>query len=170
MEITEQILKRVMQESLGTEVLPITLLLNQNEELSEIKLSTLLKTEVNETRRILYKLHHQNLVSFKKKKDEESGWYTYYWKLNMSRMNVLVENVSATAIRNLNNRLKKEKTTQFFECRDNCVRLDQDAALIHNFKCPECGQVLMLEDNTKKILKLQENLREIKTVFKMQNA
>jgi hypothetical protein len=33
MEVTEEKLKRVMQESLGEDVLPITLLLNQNEEL-----------------------------------------------------------------------------------------------------------------------------------------
>ena len=170
MELTEDIIKRVMQESLGMEVLPITLLLNQNEELSELKLSTLLKTEVNETRRILYKLHHQNLVSFKKKKDEESGWYTYYWRLNLPRMNRLAENVSSTTIRKLNRRLSKEKNTQFFVCRDNCVRLDQNSALTYNFKCPECGQVLILEDNTKKILKIQQNLEEIKTVFKVQNA
>ena len=170
MEIKEDVIKRVMQESLGTEVLPITMLLNENEELSEIKLAALLKIEINETRRILYKLHDSNLVSFKKKKDEESGWYTYYWKLNSKRMDRMVENVSKNTIQRINTRLEKEKNTQFFVCNDKCVRMDQNSALMYNFKCPECGQLLMLEDNTPKIKLLQKNLKELKTLFSLQNC
>lgn len=165
MQITEKIIKRVMQESLGEDVLPVTLLLNDNEELSEIKLASLLKIEVNETRRILYKLHHNNLVTFKKKKDEESGWYTYYWKLNDKRMNSMCENVSKYAMEKVKRLLKKEKANQFFVCGDKCVRLDQNAALTFNFKCPECGQVLKLEDNSQRIASLRTTLIEMKTIF-----
>lgn len=170
MELKEDVIKRVMQESLGTEVLPMTMLLNDHDELSEIKLAALLKIEINETRRMLYKLHDRNLVSFKKKKDEESGWYTYYWKLNSKRMDKMVENVSKSTISRINKRLEKEKSTQFFVCKDKCVRMDQDSALMYTFKCPECGQLLMLEDNTPKIKLLQESLNEVKALFQLQNS
>ncbi len=154
-----------ISEFIGADVLPVTELLNKNEELSEIKLAKIMKVDVNETRRLLYKLHDQNLVKFKKKKDAESGWYTYYWKLNPCCMGLLVNKVAEKKVEQLQNRITKESSNQFFRCNDGCIRLDQHSALSYNFGCPECGQLLDVEDNSEKIVKLKENLNELVELF-----
>ena len=168
MEFSEDVLKRVMQESLGIDVYPVTMLLNENEELSELKLASIMNVEVNEARRLLYKLYQENLVSFKKKKDEESGWYTYYWKLDDRKMNTMIRTVCKKTVSKISSRLTNEMSNQFFFCNDRCVRLTQDEALLSGFKCPECGQVLTLEDNSRRIEILQGSLSEIKEIFKNQ--
>jgi transcription initiation factor IIE alpha subunit len=68
MRYTKSAVNKVMQEVFGKDVLPVTTLLNKHEEISEIKLAELMRVEVNEARRVLYKLYHENLVSFKKRK------------------------------------------------------------------------------------------------------
>jgi transcription initiation factor TFIIE subunit alpha len=109
-------------------------------------------------------------VSFKKKKDEESGWYTYYWKLDQNRMHKMIDEVSEDLIDRFSRLLEREQNTQFFVCGDKCVRIDQDTALGFSFKCPECGQVLKLEDNSNRVEYIQKTLFDIKNVFRNQNS
>jgi transcription initiation factor TFIIE subunit alpha len=167
MEYSTEQIEKVMQECIGNDVLPITSLLHKNEELSELKLAKIMKVDVNEARRLLYKLHHHNLVTFKKKKDMESGWYTYYWRLNLNSMNVLINKVSQDSFAKISRLIEKESTNQFFRCDDNCVRLDHHTAMSYNFKCPECGQILGVEDNSQRIIMLKERLNEIVSIFEM---
>lgn len=163
MRYTKSAVNKVMDEVFGKEVLPVTTLLNKHEEISEIKLAELMRVEVNEARRVLYKLYHQSLVSFKKKKDMEHGWYTYYWSFNYSRIGALLEKTMSNRLQKLNNRLVAEKETQYYSC---CLRMDIKTAMIYNFKCPECGAVMQPEDNEHKISALQEDIKDIKNFIK----
>ncbi|MFW6231317.1 MAG: hypothetical protein ACOC32_04835, partial [Nanoarchaeota archaeon] len=134
-----------------------------HEEISEIKLAELMKTEVNEARRVLYLLYHENLVSFKKKKDIEHGWYTYYWSFNQNRVGSLLHKTMNHRLNKLSSRLDTEQQNQFYVC---CLRMDITTAMSYNFKCPECGQVMQPEDNTKRIDSIQQNIKEIKEFIK----
>ena len=163
MKYSRSDINRVMKEVFGQEVIPVATLLNKHEEISEIKMADHLKTEVNEVRRYLYKLYQENIVTFKKKKDHEHGWYTYYWSFNYQRISGLLHKTMNTRLQSLNNRLNAETGTQFYSC---CLRLDISTAMAYNFKCPECGSVMQLEDNNNKIVAIKENIKSIENLMK----
>ena len=163
MKYSRSAVNKVMEEVFGTEVVPVTKLLSKYEEISEIKLADHLKVEVNEARRSLYKLYQENVVTFKKKKDHEHGWYTYYWSFNYQRISGMLKKTMDNRLKVLNNRLNMEKGTQYYAC---CLRLDITTAMAYNFKCPECGSVMNLEDNYNKITTLKENIKNIENFMK----
>ncbi len=152
---------KVMQEVFGKSVLPVTSLLSKHEELSEIKLAELLKIEVNEARKVLYRLYNENLVFFKKKKDLEHGWYTYYWTFNYKGIDCMFNKEMESRLNKLNSKLNEERKTQYYTCDDQCMRLKIDTAMSYNFKCPECGQLMHLEDNSHRINAIETNIDKI---------
>ena len=162
MKSTRVAINKIIQEVFGEEVMPVTKLLNEHEEISEIKIANLLEVEVNEARKILYKLYQENVVSFKKKKDLENGWYTYYWSFNHGRIPSIVNKVLSLRLDKLNNKLNVEKETQYYLCPYNCMRLTIENAMNYHFKCPECGNLMEHHDNTKTISNLQSNINSIK--------
>ncbi len=164
MKFNRSTMNKVMKEVFGQDVLPVTAMLNNCEEISEIKLADQLKIEVNEARRTLYKLYQENLVTFKKKKDLEHGWYTYYWSFNHQRIGSMLQKTMNSRLEILRNRLEAEKENQYFSC---CLRMDITTAMAYNFKCPECGSVMKHEDNRERIVKLKENIRDIKDFMKI---
>ena len=163
MKFSRSAVNKVIEEVFGQEVVPVTKLLNKYEEISEIKLADYLKIEVNEARRSLYKLYQENIVSFKKKKDLEHGWYTYYWSFNYPRISTLLKKTMDRRLQNLNNRLSAEEETQYYSC---CLRMDITTAMTYNFKCPECGSVMQIEDNNHKIVTIKENIKNIENFIK----
>ena len=163
MKYSRSAVNKVIEEVFGREVIPVTKLLSKHEEISEIKLADNLNIEVNEARRSLYKLYQENIVSFKKKKDIEHGWYTYYWSFNYQRISALLKKTMDLRLQSLNNRLCAEKETQYYAC---CLRMDISTAMSYNFKCPECGSVMQLEDNNHKITTIKENIKNIENFIR----
>jgi len=166
MKITNKVVEEVISEVAGTDVLPLVKYLKNKKNISEFKIAEALKKEVNETRNMLYRLYEANLVSFTRKKDKQKGWYIYYWTFNKKRIKDLVINLKKKKLEILTERLKREKSSQFFLCKNKCMRLDFDQASNFNFKCPECGSLLILEDNKEKIKKIEEEIKKLKKELK----
>ncbi len=163
MKCNRTTVERVMKDVFGQEVIPVTKILSNHEEISELKLADELNVEVNEARRALYMLYQENVVKFKRKKDVEHGWYTYYWFFDYNRISHLLEKTMNNRLDRLNKRLSVEKDTQYFSC---CLRMDITTAMTYNFKCPECGCVMQPEDNTHKIMSIKTDIEDIKKVMR----
>jgi len=169
-KITSKIVEEIVSEVAGEDVVPLVRALRNKSNVSEFKLADSIKKEINLTRNMLYRLYDNNLVSFIRKKDKKKGWYIYYWTFNQKRIKDLMSDIKKRKFERLNERLQREKTTQFYICANKCVRLDFEQSHDFNFKCPECGQLLDLEDNSKKIKELETDLerleKELKPVVK----
>lgn len=157
-KITSKIVEEIVSEVAGEDVLPLVKALRNKSNVSEFKLADSIKREINLTRNMLYRLYDNNLVSFIRKKDKKKGWYIYYWTFNVRRVKDLVDGIKKKKFERLNERLQREKTTQFYLCSNKCLRLDFEQSHDFNFKCPECGQLLDVEDNSKKIMELEADL------------
>ncbi len=170
-KITSKIVEEIVSEVAGEDVLPLVKALRNKSNVSEFKLADSIKKEINLTRNMLYRLYDNNLVSFIRKKDKKKGWYIYYWTFNQKRIKDLASDIKKRKVERLNERLQREKTTQFYICANKCVRLDFEQSHDFNFKCPECGQLLDLEDNSKKIKELETDLerleKELRPVVKV---
>ncbi|MEM3154918.1 MAG: hypothetical protein QW165_05160 [Candidatus Woesearchaeota archaeon] len=161
-----KIVDEIVSEVAGEDVLPLVRALRNKSNVSEFKLADSIKKEINLTRNMLYRLYDNNLVSFIRKKDKKKGWYIYYWTFNQKRIKDLSQDIRKRKFERLQERLQREKTTQFYICANKCVRLDFEQSHDFNFKCPECGQLLDLEDNSNKIRELELEIANLDSAMK----
>lgn len=169
------LLDEVVAEVAGRDVVPLARLLRNKKNVSEFTLADALKREINATRNMLYRLYDNSLVTFTRKKDKKKGWYIYYWTFNDPRIFDIVVLLRKKKLEKLQERLGREKGTQFYVCYAQetdekgkpkrgpvTMRLDFDQAMNYEFKCPESGQLLELEDNTERIKQIEQEIAELK--------
>jgi len=162
MRLTSKGVDEVISEVAGEDVVPLVKVLRNKTNVSEFKLADNIKREINLTRNMLYRLYDYNLVSFVRKKDKKKGWYIYYWTFNQKRVKDLAEDLKKKHLERLTERVNREQSTQFYICGNRCIRLDFEQSHDFNFKCPECGTLLDLEDNSKLIANLHKNIEKLK--------
>ena len=166
MNTTNELIEKVVSETAGEDVCPLVKKLKNKKNFSEFKLAEALDQEINQTRNQLYRLLKHNLVSFNRKKDKRKGWYIYYWTFNLKRVRYLLSALKLQKIEKLKERLKRENEEYFFQCKNQCMRLSFEQATDFEFKCPECGDLLSQEDNTKKKEDIQKEIDSIEKELK----
>ncbi len=167
MTVTKEQIEKVVKELVGEEALPIIFYLRGKTRISEFIIAEELELEIHYARNLLYRLLEHNIVSFLRKKDKIKGWYICYWDFNENMIPFLERKIREQRLAKLKERLAREEQGQFYLCRNACARMDFDNAMEFNFKCPECGELMNLQDNTRtreflkqKIKELEEELKE----------
>lgn len=169
MKFTQKKIEEVIIEILGKEGLPLIKELKNKENLSEFSLATKLKKDIKIIRNMLYKLHNHNLVSSSRKKDKEKGWYIYYWTLLPENIRHLYLKNKKQLLQKLKEQLQKEQTEQFYVCPQKCARLNFDQALDFEFRCPECGELISLDENPRRIKELQREIMKLEKELNNKN-
>jgi len=166
MKLTTKIIENVIMDVAGDDVLPLVKYLKTKKNVSEFKLAEAIKKEINATRNMLYRLYENNLVSFIRKKDKKKGWYIYYWTFNLKRVKDLIKIIKEKKLIKLNERVEREKSSNFFLCPNLCIRLNFEQATEFEFKCPECGTLMNQEENKEKINELEKEINELEKEVK----
>lgn len=161
MKISNKIIEAIISEVAGEDVIPLVEFLKNKRNISEFKIADSIKKEINKTRNMLYRLQEANLVSFIRKKDKKKGWYIYYWTFRPKMIKHLVINLKKKKLENLKDRLRREKSSNFFICQNKCIRLDFEQAINFEFKCPECGEIMNQEDNLENIRLIKEEIKKL---------
>ncbi len=154
--ISSEVIKKVASARVGFDVLPLIEALKSHNEVSEFELAKLLHEDINSVRNKLYRLQQQNLLQFKKKKDEKKGWYVYFWSLRAERFKYLYKEILESELTRLDKRIKKEQESGSYECPNQCVALGLEEALGTNYQCPDCGATLNSCDNSKLVAKMKK--------------
>jgi transcription factor E len=161
-------LKDVVESIAGNQAIGIVSLLVGKKDVNEFIIAKKLKLTINQARNILYKLSEAGLVTSIRKKDKRKGWFIYFWTFDELKALELLERQVIAEIKNLNMLLKVRKFKRFYFCKTCNIESGEEAALLNQFTCQECGQVYELADNSKpikeienKILKAEKLLSEI---------
>lgn len=165
-KITPNVGNEVIAELCGNDVLPLIAKLKNTKNFSEFKLAEVLNQDINHTRNQIYRLLKYNLVSFVRRKDKRKGWYIYYWTFRLKQVKYLVQRHKEERLKRLQDWLKREEEGQFFGCKSKCMRISFDAAVDLQYKCPECGGLLELEDNSQQLAKIKESIKEVEDFLK----
>lgn len=155
-------IENVVRELVNEEGIPIVLYLIGKTKVSEFTIANDLDMEIHKARNLLYKLFEQNILSFIRKKDKIKGWYICYWDFNEKSIPFLDEKIKKNKLQKLQERLEKESSATFYMCKNACTRMDFEKAMEFNFKCPECGELMDEQNNSRTIEFLQQRIKELK--------
>ena len=135
---------------------------------TEIKLTDVIsdhaETEIklNDVRKILFKLFNHSIVQCDRKRDENTGWFIFRWRLQPDQVEGFVKNQKKRILKILKTRLNYEQKHTFYYCyTPECKRLTFEDAMEYVFKCPTCGKALDAFNNDKIINSLKEKINQL---------
>jgi len=146
----------------GKQAEDIVDLLDAKKHINEFIIAKKLDLTINQTRNILYKISDHGLVSYIRKKDKKKGWYTYFWKIEILKSLEFMKNNLLKTIDQLEHKIKSRETKRFYICERCNLELSEENALLYNFTCNECGDILALKDNTKLVREMKKNFEKLK--------
>lgn len=117
-------------------------------------------------REMLYRLQTENIVTYFKRKDKEAGWYMSFWQVNRAGVLYLTKKRNANRLISLEKRLQRELSHDFFVCPALCIRFEEKDALEHDYRCPDCGAVLVPHNNERLVAEIRRRISEEKTALK----
>lgn len=156
------LLKEIVAITVGKQAESIADLLYSGSHVNEFIIAKKLDITINQTRNILYKISNFGLVSSIRKKDKKKGWYTYYWKFEIFKCLEFLKEMYSKEIDKLNQEIKQRNEKRFYVCERCNIELGEEEALVRNFICDECGDLLKLKDNSKVSKDLERTLEKIK--------
>jgi transcription initiation factor TFIIE subunit alpha len=133
-----------------------------NRELTDEDLAKRTGLSINLVRRILYDLYENQVVSYRRERDEESGWYIYFWRFNPERAIDFIRHNRQELLRKLEEKLEQERSTIYFSCGDECQKVPFPLAAENDFKCPACGGELKPYDNSSYIAALERRVQQLR--------
>lgn len=140
---------------LGNDGKKLIELLYGKKDVNEFNIAKKMKLNINQVRNMLYKFSNRNLVSTIRRRDKKSGWYIYYWTLDESRALEELRNIKLKKLDEIEREIKSKQTTTFYSCQNKCLMMKEETALLHDFFCPECGELTMPISMDKEIKKLE---------------
>ena len=125
-------------------------------ESSDEELAKKLKIKISDVRATLNRLHNEGLVNYIRQKDSETGWYSYSWSLNHSRIKKWAV-LQSDKFGNINNGVSDD---YYFcpSCGDATITTFESASN-GDFRCERCNRLLEFLDD-KKYTELFEKKRQ----------
>ena len=137
------------------------------EEFTDEQIANELGVEINEVRKALFALYEVGLASYRRVKDDDTGWIEYYWKMNYEKeREVLLRELTKTK-RKLEEKLKEEDLSVYYLCKNGCVKVSYEEAMELNFACPRCGSMLEYLDNTKAVEAIKKELENLERLIRL---
>lgn len=157
----------------GKEAVEIVDVLSKVNETTDEEIMAKTEINLNDVRKILYKLYDHSLVGLRRTRDEETGWFIFHWRLQPDQLEGFVISQKRKVLERLEARLEYEKSHEFYYCfTPGCKRVPFEEAIELVFQCSVCGKPLMHFDNdkiiqflTKKIKQLRKELGERRDTF-----
>jgi len=156
------LLKQIVERVVGEPGAKLVELLSQKKDINEFLIAKKLGLTINQTRNLLYKLSHLGILSSIRKKDKRKGWYIYFWTLNVLRSLEILEESLKEEIGKLKTDLLSKQSKRYYKCKICGAEILEENAIVHNFICPECGEVYELSDNTSHITSVMKNIAKFK--------
>jgi transcription factor E len=156
--MSKDFLREAISIIVGKQSEGIADLLDSKKPVNEFLIAKKLELTINQTRNLLYRITDQGLVSSIRKKDKKKGWYTYFWKIEPLKCLEFLRKILINKIEQTNYQINSRQTRRFYICEKCNLEFNEENALLCDFTCRECGNVLKLEDNTKLLKELKRNL------------
>lgn len=117
---------------------------------------------LNTVRKVLYKLYDHGLVSCTRVRDDKTGWFIFYWRLQPDQLDAFIRSRKRRALDKLKQRLDYERGHTFFICKtDGDVRVTFEEGMETSFKCGKCGNQLESSENADIVSVLESKVEKL---------
>ncbi len=161
----EDIIRELIERVAG-EVGLIIYTLHPKREFTDEELANELGIEINDIRRALFYLYEIGLADYRRKRDDETGWMEYYWRIHYEREKEVLRKELLKTKKKLQEKLETEESNVYYICSNGCVKVSYEEAMELNFMCPRCGAPLEYFDTSAVLEKLREEIEKIDELLK----
>jgi transcription initiation factor TFIIE subunit alpha len=165
--INNDLFRLVVEEIAGKEGVDVATVLVNADETTDEEIATKTDLKLNIVRRILYKLHDNNLASYRRIRDTNTGWFLYYWRIDPKKAQALVNRKKKMVLNLLEQRLEHESSNDLYACADkDSSPVPFEEAMNLSFRCPTCNKQLEYVDNKRAISFLRKRVEELRADLK----
>jgi len=165
-------LKKLIEGLLGPKaVQAFEMLLEAKGEVTEEEVAEKLGGNKNATRKILYKLHELKLVSYKRVRNKDTGWYSYYWSASLGDVSLALLELKKAVLQKLEQKLASLPAEEgAYKCPKCGRSYSFGEALDSEFKCPRCEEELAYYDVAKAREVLEEYIGKLKRELEVERS
>jgi len=157
---------RELIERVAGEVGLLIYTLRPDKEFTDEQMALELGLEINEVRRALFALYEIGIAEYRRKRDDDTGWMEYYWKINYDKQNEVLKKELLKTKKKLEEKLESETATVYYICMNGCVKVSYETAMEFGFMCPRCGSLLEYFDNSVATEKIREEIEKIEEAIR----
>ena len=154
----DKLLESAVESVSGKTGVEVSKFLFGKKNVNEFLIAKKIKLAINQTRNVLYKLAEAGLIAFTRKKDKRKGWYTYFWTFSELKAWELVQKIIMQRNANLQKQLEHRVKERYYHCENCNIEVSEEAALLHNFTCQECGVTYELSEKDKIVTELKNKI------------
>jgi transcription initiation factor TFIIE subunit alpha len=144
--LSDPVIQKYLHELVGPTGMPVAAA-PPDGEVTDEELAEELGLELNDVRRALFILYENDLASYRRVRDEDSGWLTYLWTFEYENIPENLEEEMCRLLDALEERLEYERTHEFYLSEPAGIRFEFSEAMEFDFQCPETGAPLEPMEN-----------------------
>ncbi|PSP92756.1 transcription factor E [Halobacteriales archaeon QS_4_62_28] len=159
--LEDPVIQKYLHELVGPKGMPVAAA-PPDGEVTDEELAEELGLELNDVRRALFILYENDLASYRRLRDEDSGWLTYLWTFKYENIPEKLEEEMYRLLDALEKREDYERNNEFYLCEHCGIRFEFDEAMEFGFQCPECGDQVESMENTRLVDAMDERIAELR--------
>ncbi|APX95463.1 transcription factor [Natronorubrum daqingense] len=167
--LEDPVIQKYLHELVGPKGMPVAAA-PPDGEVTDEELSEELDLELNDVRRALFILYENDLATYRRLRDEDSGWLTYLWTFEYDNIPENLEEEMYRLYDALEDRREYERTHEFYLCEICSIRFEFGEAMDFGFECPECGSPLESMDNDRLVTSMDDRLDALEDELNIDGA
>jgi len=167
---SEEVLITLARKIHGEDAARILRVLMDKAELSDEELAYELGVDVARVRKLLNELFESRFVRYRRARDENVGWYRYYWRITDESPERIVEDRKRLVAQLLEKLFLEETRDEYYVCPACGSKYTSAEADELGYLCAKCREVLEPYDNTSRVEKLKKTLEQLRNTNTMREA
>lgn len=159
--LEDPVIQKYLHELVGPKGMPVAAA-PPDGEVTDEELAEELDLELNDVRRALFILYENDLATYRRLRDEDSGWLTYLWTFEYDNIPENLEEEMYRLHEALDDRREYERNHEFYLCEICSIRFEFGEAMDFGFECPECGSPLDAMENTHLVDAMDRRLDDLR--------
>ncbi len=159
--LEDPVIQKYLHELVGPKGMPVAAA-PPDGEVTDEELAEELDLELNDVRRALFILYENDLATYRRLRDEDSGWLTYLWTFHYENIPEALESEMYRLLDALEDRRQYERDNEFYLCENCGIRFEFDEAMDFGFECPECGGQVEAMENTRLVDAMDERIDRLR--------
>jgi transcription initiation factor TFIIE subunit alpha len=159
--LEDPVIQKYLHELVGPTGMPVAAA-PPDGEVTDEELAEELGLELNDVRRALFILYENDLATYRRLRDEDSGWLTYLWTFQYDNIPEKLEEEMERLLDALEERREYEMDNEFYLCEQDSIRFEFGEAMDFGFECPNCGSELVSMDNIQLVDAMDERVEQLR--------